>query len=83
MSEFPSPKYLAMLDGLRDLNGAETKMFGLRVLAETLDDRGEKCAAKAAKIGRHQAELSPEVRELLARATTFQECAGLIREALK
>ena len=49
-----------------------------RMLADTLDRLSERCAAKA-----HVAVDDVGEWDLLARAATYQECAGLIRQALK
>lgn len=48
------------------------------VLSHRLDDASERCAAKAP-----QSRSSENQIDLLARAGTYQECAGLIREVLK
>lgn len=47
-------------------------------LADRLDDASDRCADRAKTASNHLL-----TENLLARATTYQECAGLIREALK
>lgn len=47
-------------------------------LADRLDDAADRCADRAKSASHHLLE-----ENLLARASTYQECAGLIREALK
>lgn len=49
-----------------------------RGLADRLDDASERCAAAATNARSNETGM-----DLLARASTYQECAGLIREALK
>lgn len=53
----------------------------MRGLADRLDDASERCAARATQ--RDKEGRSELAMDLLARASTYQECAGLIREALK
>lgn len=48
------------------------------VVAKRLDDASERCAAKAPQMRSPEGEI-----DLLARASTYQECAGLVREAVK
>lgn len=47
-------------------------------LADRLEDAADRCADRAESASHHLL-----VENLLARASTYQECAGLIREALK
>ena len=47
-------------------------------LADRLDEHGERCASRAVNARSTDLEL-----DLLARASTYQECAGLIRQALR
>lgn len=54
------------------------RMGRLRGLADRLDDISERCAAKATTA---RSDIMEE--NLLVRAAVYQECAGLIREALK
>ena len=54
----------------------------LRGLATRLDDISDRCAHRATKYG-HPGSVEDLSLDLLARATTYQECAGLIRETLK
>lgn len=50
----------------------------MRGLADRLDDASERCAARATSAKSQDLEA-----DLLTRAYVYQECAGLIREALK
>lgn len=56
---------------------AATKLLAIRKLADRLEEISDLCASRAVE------RSEPVAYELLARATTYQECAGLIREALK
>lgn len=66
---------------IADIGAAADKLGKLRGLADRLDDASERCAARATQ--RDKEGRSELATDLLARASTYQECAGLIREALK
>lgn len=63
---------------MRERDVAEKRVKTAVALADKLDRLSERCAAKAPVAFDNESEW-----DLLARAATYQECAGLIREALK
>lgn len=69
---------ISLAECLRELSDAESRLEKARSLAAKLDELSERCASRAPNLRSVEGEI-----DLLARAATYQECAGLIREAIR